>query len=85
MDFIIFFGIEKIGGFGLFFLWASDPIFIDDSFSLSKFNQSGFFVFVSQENLWVLRLRFAFLETGLVVGFMGLLGLVVLLEIQIWF
>ena len=51
-------------------------------FSLSQFNQSRFFVFVSQEDLWVWRLRFTLLEIGLVVGFMGL---VVLLEIWVWF
>ena len=51
-------------------------------FSLTQFNQSRFFVFVSQEDLWVWRLRFTLLEIGLVVGFMGL---VVLLEIWVWF
>ena len=50
-------------------------------FSLTQFNRSGFFVFVSQENLWVWRRRFTLL-IGLVVGF---LGLVVLLEIWVWF
>ena len=30
-------------------MWASDPIFIDNSFSLSQFNQSGFFVCFSRK------------------------------------
>ena len=29
------FGFENIGGFGLFFLWAFDSIFINNSFSFS--------------------------------------------------
>ena len=37
LDLMILFGFENFGGFGLFFLWVSDPIF---------------FVFVSQEDLW---------------------------------
>ena len=41
-----------------------------------------FVVFVSEEDLWVWRLRFTLLEIGLVVGFMGLF---VLLEIWVWF
>ena len=38
LDLMILFGFENFVGFGLFFLWVSDPIF---------------FVFVSQEDLWV--------------------------------
>ena len=79
------FGFENIGGFGLFFLWAFDSIFINNSFSLSHNSTDlDFFVFVSQENLWVWRRRFTLL-IGLVVGFIGFLGLVVLLEIWVWF
>ena len=40
LDLMILFGFENFGGFGLFFLWVSDPIFF-------------FFVFVSQVDLWV--------------------------------
>ena len=36
LDLIILFGFENIGGFGLFFLWVSEPIFNNDSFSLSQ-------------------------------------------------
>ena len=38
LDLMILFGFENFGGFGLFFLLVFDPIF---------------FVFVSQEDLWV--------------------------------
>ena len=42
LDLMFLFGFENFGGFGLFFLWVSDSSF----FFL-------FFVFVSQEDLWV--------------------------------
>ena len=35
LNLMILFGFENFGGFGFFFLWVSDPIFINDSFSLS--------------------------------------------------
>ena len=67
------------------FVFGFDDHFLSLSLSLSQFNISGFFVFVSRENLWVWRLRFALLEIGLIVGFIGFLGLAVLLEIRVWF
>ena len=77
------FRFKNFRGFVLFFLWVSNPILINDSFSLSHNSTDlDFLYFFSQEDLRVWRLRFTLLEIGLVVGFMGL---VVLLEILVWF
>ena len=79
LDLMILFGFENFGGFGLFFLWVFDSIFINDSFSLSHNSTNLDFLYLFPKKIYGFE---GFVGIGLVVGFMGL---VVLLEIWVWF
>ena len=52
LDLMILFGFENFGGFGLFFLWVSDPIFINDSFSLSHNSTNLDFLYLFPKKIY---------------------------------